>query len=201
MLYHWVMKRKLVRGIGIYEKGLYQTTSKEYQIWDSMLSRCQTGGAHQARMPSYKGCTVHPDFIKFQEFAEWCQNQHGFGQPKHSLDKDILIPGNKVYGPDTCVFVPQRINSLLTHNQSDRGVYPVGVCLYQPTDGHNPLKPFKSAIAIDGKTKHLGYYDTPEAAHAAYKVAKEAEVRRQALNHVDSIDPRVFAALMSYEVK
>lgn len=29
------------------------------------------------------------------------------------LDKDILLKGNKVYSPETCAFVPAKINSLL----------------------------------------------------------------------------------------
>ena len=171
--------------------------SREYQLWDSMLHRCSPD--HQARMPSYLGVTVHYDFIKFQNFASWCHMQIGFSAG-YELDKDILIPGNKVYGPDTCCFVPKRINTMLTYNQSNKGLYPTGVCLYRPTSGYTPSKPYKAYMGLDGRTKNLGYHDTPEAAHAVYKAAKEAEVRRQALNHVDSIDPRVFAALMSYEI-
>ena len=36
------------------------------------------------------------------------------------LDKDILVRGNKLYSPDTCLFVPQEINNLLTV-QNKRG--------------------------------------------------------------------------------
>jgi len=31
---------------------------------------------------------------------------------KH-LDKDILIPGNKIYSPDRCIFVSSLINLLI----------------------------------------------------------------------------------------
>jgi hypothetical protein len=33
-------------------------------------------------------------------------------------------------------------------------------------------KRFKASIRFDGKTKHLGYFDTPESAHDAYVAAK-----------------------------
>lgn len=48
---------------------------------------------------------------------------------------------------------------------------PKGVSL----DSKRFLKKFKSVIKIDGKLKHLGYYSTPEEAHAAYLQAKTAK--------------------------
>lgn len=176
------MKNKLVRGIGIYEKGLYPTKSKEYQLWDSMLHRCE----------KYVGCTIDPAFIRFQDFATWCQHQIGFKSDRFELDKDILSMGNKTYGPETCVFVPQQINVMLTHNQRNRGLYPTGVCLYKPTGK------YKAAIKIDGVTTHIGYYDTPESAQAAYQTTKLIEIRRQAQNYADRIDPRAYNALMNW---
>jgi hypothetical protein len=38
---------------------------------------------------------------------------------------------------------------------------------------------FRSQIRIDGKTVHLGTFDTPEAANSAYRAAV-AEVERKA---------------------
>jgi hypothetical protein len=44
-----------------------------------------------------------------------------------ALDKDILYKGNKIYSPDTCVFVPQEINALFVKNDANRGDLPIGV--------------------------------------------------------------------------
>ena len=43
------------------------------------------------------------------------------------LDKDILIKGNKIYSPQTCCFVPENLNSLITKNDSIRNNLPIGV--------------------------------------------------------------------------
>lgn len=190
------MKTKRVRGIGIYEKGLYQCRmngkpTKEYQLWDSMIHRCSPD--YQTRMPSYLGVTVHPDFIRFQDFAAWCHKQIGFSAG-YELDKDILSSGNKVYGPDTCCFVPKKINMMLTHNQSTNKGLPVGV-LYLP----KPNK-YRAAIRHSGKTHHLGLFDTPELASYEYRRAKRAEIYRQAALYRPTIDPKVFKALISYPV-
>lgn len=37
---------------------------------------------------------------------------------------------------------------------------------------HKLTSKFRSVIRVDARQKHLGYFDTPEAAHAAYVAAK-----------------------------
>lgn len=52
------------------------------------------------------------------------------GNTKHEgkhLDKDILCPGNKVYSPETCVFIDHAINSFVIECNSTRGKWPIGV--------------------------------------------------------------------------
>lgn len=76
------------------------------------------------------------------------------------LDKDILIPGNKVYGPNTCLFVSQAINSLLTTQEKIRGPYPLGVTTNR--------RGFKATVRKHNKNIHMGTYETPEEAHQVY---------------------------------
>lgn len=154
-----------------------------------MIERC-TQYWHQ-RKAAYNGCDIHPDFIYYQNFAEWCNAQIGFGKVGFQLDKDILVPGNRTYGPDTCCFVPRRINLLMIQN--GKGVYPMGVSL----DSNRGL--FYAELSIDGKNKKLGRFETPEDAHAAYCLAKKAEVDKYAMLWKDQIDPRVYEALLAYD--
>lgn len=191
------MKHKKVAGVGIYIPGKFKAvvngiSIKEYQVWKHMLYRCKADTAERLRRPSYDGCSIHPDFIEFQNFAEWCQHQVGFINDGWQLDKDILHPGNKVYGPDTCCFVPRSINLLLIHSRSDVGEYPTGVC----RRGNR----FVAFISIEGRRKFLGYHDTPETAYLTYKIAKEAEIKRQAEIYRLVIDNRVYKALIQYKV-
>src|SRR5579872_876567 len=86
---------RLVYGMGVYDIGKYKSridgvTTKEYNLWCSMIGRCVPNGNWQLKYPSYLGCQLHPDFIQFQKFSEWCHKQIGFDQPNFHLDKDIL---------------------------------------------------------------------------------------------------------------
>ena len=47
----------------------------------------------------------------------------------------------------------------------------------------------------------MGTYITPEEAFCAYKQAKEAHIKDVANKWKDKIDPRVYDALVSYQVE
>ena len=54
---------------------------------------------------------------------------------------------------------------------------------------------------VNGKLKHLGYFNTPQEAFAAYKPFKEALCKELALKWQSEIAPRLFTAMMKWEVK
>lgn len=157
-----------------------------------MLQRCESNGIVQSTHPAYVGCEVHPFFIKFQDFAAWCNQQIGFGEQGFDLDKDILIPGNKVYGPDTCCFVPKIINQLMIKNDRNRGAYPIGVN-YDPA-----RKKYRAEYSVDGRNIKLGRFDTADDAAQAYRKAKSKYIREMADKWKGSIDPRAYKALVEY---
>ena len=83
-----------------------------------------------------------------------------------NLDKDILIKGNKIYSPETCIFVPKNINLLFVKSDAKRGDYPIGVN-YNKRSGK-----FVARCGEYGKRVNLGTFRTPEEAFNAYKNAK-----------------------------
>ena len=78
-----------------------------------MYNRCYSK-AFQESHPWYKGCTVCDEWLDPEHglgrFAKWCNENYYIveGEGTTQLDKDILIPGNKIYSPDTCIFVPKQ---------------------------------------------------------------------------------------------
>jgi len=167
--------------------------SQVYVAWTGMVKRCNTFYDYNPRARiNYEDCSVREDFLYFPNFITWYDKQ--IVQPKWQLDKDLLVPGNKIYSPDTCIFLPRALNTFLTIRKNDRGPFPLGVTIHEET-GH-----YEAACNRDGKRIYLGVYKTPEAAFAAYKVEKEAYAKDLAERWKDQIDPRAYEALMKYEV-
>jgi hypothetical protein len=86
------------------------------------------------------------------------------------LDKDLLGDG-KLYSPNTCCFLPQSTNKFIS------GLGKKGWSWY------SQLSKFHARCYVQGVEMHLGYFDTPEAAHKAWRAAKQEE----GLTHVEAL--------------
>ena len=191
-----------VCGVGVsgtkYQPTINGVNTKEYDLWKGVLRRCYSDD-FKKKNPTYEGCEVSDNFKSYEYFYEWCHSQIGFGNegdenPFH-LDKDLLTKGNKVYSEDSCIFIPQEINSLLTKRTTSRGEHLIGVYWCKTN------KAFVAQVSKNkGKQEHLGFFKTELEAFNAYKQAKEAFVKEQANKWKSKIDERAYNALMNYEV-
>lgn len=183
----------------VYEKGYigagrFKTKSlgvakDAYVLWKEVLRRCYDGSFHKSQ-PTYKDCSVDNYFLNFQNFAEWYYNHPDYIK-NYQIDKDILVKGNKVYSKDTCCFVPQEINSIFRNRQRESNDIPIGVI----KRGNR----YASGHKTNGKTEHLGTFDTPEEAHQAWVVAKEKRARELAIKYQDKLDTRVYNILYNWK--
>ena len=104
--------------------------------------------------------------------AEWLDdNYYEIPGEKMCLDKDILCKGNKIYSRKTCIFVPQRINTLFVKCNKSRGKDPIGV---SPRPSGNYLAYCNNGY---GKQIPLGTYSTKEEAFKVYKECKEKIIK------------------------
>ena len=178
-----------------YPPTINDVKTKEYGLWQNMLERCYNDTFKKKR-PTYEGCEASENFKSFEYFYEWCNKQIGFGNEGWHLDKDLLTKGNKVYSEDSCIFIPNEINLLLTKRTTSRGKHLIGVCW------HNASKSFIAMVNKNkGKQEYLGCFKTELEAFNAYKVAKEAFVKEQANKWKGKIDDRAYEALMKYTVE
>jgi len=195
-------KCKLVCGIG-FNDGKYPAficgrSIDEYRAWSDMLVRCTDKTWN--RCPTYIGTTCSDNFKSYSFFYEWYHKQHNHDRidedgRKWCLDKDLLSVGGKVYSEDTCVFIPQRINKLLTKSNSARGEYPIGVSLKKSSN-----KYVANCRGLGGKYLHLGLFTDVTEAFLAYKTFKESFIKGVANKYKEILDNRAYNALMKYEV-
>lgn len=186
----------LMCGIGVNDSD-YAVTAKIngkvmrcpfYRAWSNMLHRCYSPKVHAER-PGYIECSVVTEWLTFSKFKAWMETQDWEGK---CLDKDILHPGNTVYGPGHCVFVTSQINTLLIDHAAARGPYPVG------TYFHKKAGKFQAYINKYGKRCYLGLFTTPEDANAVYIAEKVAHIREVAQTQTPNIKAGLLrhAALM-----
>ena len=171
----------------------------EFGIWYRMLTRCYDP-KYQEKKPTYKGCTVEEYLLNFQNMCEWInKNYYEIPGEIMCLDKDILNKGNKIYSRDTCIFVPQRINSLFTKSDKTRGKDPIGMSL---TPSDNYLVYCNNGY---GKNVYLGTYSTKKEAFKIYKEYKE-NVIKETIDSYEGKIPEPFysklkTAMYNYEVE
>lgn len=177
--------------VGTFRTEERETKCKAYMAWRNMLKRCYDQKTFLIR-PTYINCSVCEEWHNFQAFKKWFDDNH---IEDYVIDKDILLKGNRIYSPDTCCFVPNEVNALFTKRQNKRGDLPIGV-LYSDSK-----KRYKVQFTKNAKKTFLGYFPTPEEAFSAYKEAKESYIKEMAAKYKEKINPKVYAALMAYEVE
>ena len=190
--------KRLIYGVGVNDAdypisqyGVIEGKRKQvwmcpfYQSWLNMFKRVHSKKIHN----TYDTATIREEWRVFSVYKTWMEKQHWQG---NELDKDVLMIGNKEYGPDTCVFVPQYLNKFLTDSGATRGKYPQGVYF------HKASGKFLSQCRDKkkGKQVHLGLFENPHDAHIEWKKYKH----KLALEYAEELqeqgyDSRVIKAL------
>lgn len=155
--------KKLVQGVG--DNDIPKVSGKVYTSWTNMINRGYNSKYH-VKKPTYKGVTVHEDWLTLSKFKSWYDSNYVDG---YHLDKDILKQGNKQYCSEYCRFVPSYVNTVLIDCGVSRGDLPIGVCV----EGTG-FKSQCSQLKSNGVSKqvNLGRFKKPEEAHQAWQHGK-----------------------------
>lgn len=146
-----------------------------YKTWSSILQRVYCKKT-QERQPTYKGASICEHWHSFMAFREWMRVQDW---EEKTIDKDIIVPGNKHYSPETCCFVTHEVNSLLCSCKKSRGAYPQGVSL------HKESGKYRANMSVHGRLGHIGTYKTVTEASEAYQKEKSAHIIRMSMGQSD----------------
>lgn len=182
--------------VGYVGQGLYthKNNPECYKHWVRLIHRCYSSKLH-AKKPTYKDCSVAEEWHNFQNFAEWFYRQ--VNEEGWELDKDLLRKGNRIYGPETCCFVPRALNMLIVHRKqagSDNSL-PIGV-------HESPNKGIYISKCKDenGNNVVLGFSRDIEELALKYKMFKEQIIKKVADRWKERISPILYQSLIDWEI-
>lgn len=179
---------QLVQGVGINDAS-YPVRPKSsrdkpcpyYMRWSDMLKRCYSEQFRKQR-PTYEQCTVCDEWVYFTNFKQWMKNQEWEG---NQLDKDILILDNKVYSPETCLFVPLSVNNFFKGLKTNAVYYDID----------------RNKYRVSINNKFIGRYDSEEQALIAYGIRKLEEQVSLAMKQKPEIKSAIISnALQKHKI-
>ena len=169
---------------------------KSYDVWRNMIARCYNPNIKNYKNYGAMGVTVCEEWHCYANFKKWF-NRHYYTleNERVELDKDILVEGNKIYSPKTCIFAPKRINDLFLDSgyKNKNRELPLGVSKKD--------NKYEVGISIKDKTKALGRFNTPEEASQCYQTARSKYILELAEEYKDKIPNKLYKRLIKIATK
>lgn len=159
---------KGIIGVGKYKANENYKHTKEGTLWYNMLTRCYSEIYHQ-NTPTYITCEVCDRWLNFQLFCEDLPKLENYDKWlldsfNWVLDKDTKVKENKIYSPDTCKFITNSENTIVSNISKSKylAISPTGEQIEFTNmrifaENHNMTKGGISSV-ITGKQKtHRGW--------------------------------------------
>lgn len=183
-------------GIGYVGLGVkYDGDGHIRDVWSKMLQRCYNPSIKDST--GYSGCTVCDNWHSYTNFHGWYTEQINTGmyQKDYQLDKDIIKWGNKVYCPEYCRLVPEKINSFLNNFEDTRSTgTPNGV------NWKEKNKKYQVSIKDeDSKTKYLCITDDVAYGYEVYRTEKEKIAKILADRYRTVVNEEIISALYNFK--
>lgn len=119
--------RRTMYGVGYSGCDDLEYFSISHIKWKNMIQRCYDSKVHKYK-PEYKDKTVCEEWLNYANFRIWFDEHYvPIKNDQVDLDKDLLVQGNKVYSPETCVCLVHYQNSMFKGQRGD--------CVYENDDG------------------------------------------------------------------
>jgi hypothetical protein len=165
--------------------------TKEYELWTNMLGRCYG----YRKDTCYDDCTVSDDWLYFDNFCEWINDQDiDLSAIKYNLDKDLLSKGEKLYSKETCCLIPNKINmAIVTKRKSSNRTLPISV-------GFSGKTKFMINMTIRGEIFRIAGFNTPHDAHIKYCEVKENYIKELTEEYKAFITNSTYEALLNFKV-
>ena len=165
----------LIHGVGINDLHgnikKNKVTKKAYDIWVSMLNRAYNKDFKSTNL-AYTDVYVCDEWLYFSNFKKWFDENYRWDLIQYGikleLDKDMICKDKKVYSPETCVFIPKKVNTFIQDKTNVNTSGYIGVHFHK----HRNKYEVRIREFYTGKSKYLGLYDDPEIGYGVYKKEK-----------------------------
>lgn len=133
-------------------------STKEYTCWSDMIRRCYDE-KYWVDNPTYKNCSVCERWHCFANFLEDIKTIQGYEEWINNsgweIDKDLLQRGikNKIYSPQTCIFIPQPENTSESARRTSFGKNNSEQCVVYNDVEEIPFNSIKEAAKFLGVTR------------------------------------------------
>lgn len=180
----------IVEGVGINDLSLcgphyYWNPEKndsictpEYKMWYEMIRRSYSEKLKDFT-PSTKQSSCCVEWLHRYNFKLWYDSQKHYKDSSGKLlclDKDILVLGNKEYGPKTCALVPQYINVVMRDISGEKkdSALPLWAYYQKPTQDmiNEYNRPYFSKVVCNKKTFRGSSHKLPLDAHSEGQLLK-----------------------------
>lgn len=175
----------VVHGVACMGKGEYNSKHPAYRKWKNMLARCYSTSGQ-----GLSGASVCKEWLNYQNFAKWYEENSVEG---FELDKDLS--GSTIYSPETCVFLPKKINQYLNPSLGSRTDLPIGVARTSVEGEYEVRCP-----DLEGKRLFLGIVYGIEQAFAVYKSCKEKHIKLLAEQYRNVLSEKAYNWLVSAQL-
>jgi len=164
---------------------------RSYDIWKGIHRRVYKPKPQEVK--NYFGCSVCEEWMIYSNFKKWYDEHYIEG---YHIDKDILVKGNKIYGPEYCCFVPLVINSIFVRKKPKESAV-VGV---QKTIEYG--KVVYTSVINDWLEKKLlcKRGKTEKEAYGYYVERRLDYIKRIADHFKDTLEERVYQTLYNYQM-
>lgn len=197
-------KAPLTFGVGYTDGEVTKNEAEDhlpyYRHWKQILERSYCPKLKK-KYPSYDNVTVCEDWHSLKNFKIWFDNNYQQGWDQYCLDKDLLCDqlNFKIYSPETCVFLPHRLNTLIIKRYKNRKnkELPIGI-----TKKSKNSKYCARCQIGESQPHVIGYYKDLNEAWEVYRNFKQNYIKELSEDYFNKglIDERAYKALMNYKV-
>lgn len=175
------------------------------KIYNTIRARCKPGEKiHIGKC--YKEVTMCQEWLDDPKtFVRWyLDHYYEVDGESMAVDKDLFGKGAKVYSPETCCILPQRLNTYLTNckkhyfdGQTPENTLPLGIY-------HNKKSNrYYAKIQFSGFEKPIQFaeHDTIEEAFKEYRYLKKLDAYRVIESYRDKIPEYIYEELLKIEIE